>query len=112
VAHNRSALSSTAADGRVGNAFTLHIQNRDREEHRFRLRLEDPSGFDLVAGVNPISVAAASAVETRVFVLAADAGVAPSAAREIRFVLEREDDTSERVVRAARFLSLESTGGG
>jgi len=112
VAHNRNALSSTAADGRVGNAFTLHIQNRDREDHRFRLRLEDPNDFDLVTGVNPISVAAASAVETRVFVLATDAGVVPSGAQEIRFVLEREDDTSERVVRSARFLSLEKTGGG
>ncbi len=112
VAHNRSALSSTLADGRVGNSFTLHIQNRDREPHRFRLRLEQPDGFDLVAGVNPIPVEATSAVETRVFVVAAAGATAPRKPQEIRFVLEREDDVSRRVVRSARFLSLGAGGGG
>lgn len=112
VAHNRSALSATMADGRLGNAFTLHIQNRDRDDHRFRIRLEEAEAFDLVAGVNPISVAAASAVETRVFVVAAEAGSPAARSREIRFVLEREDDLSRRVVRSTRFVALEAGGGG
>ncbi len=103
VAHNRSALASTLADGRVGNAFTLHIENRDRSAHRFRIALAEP-GYELIAGVNPIEIAATSAVETRVFVAAERAGAQPS---EIRFVLEREDTNGEsRLVRATRFLPI------
>jgi cytochrome c oxidase accessory protein FixG len=117
VEHNRSALSSRLPDGRLGNAFTLHIENRDRSAHEFRVRVEDGAGrLELIAGRNPLEVAATSAIETRVFV------VEPRAlrgeedeeeeeddlhARPIRFVLERVDDTSRRVVRSTHFLALE-----
>ncbi len=113
VARNRSALSATLADGRVGNSFTLHIQNRDREAHRFRIRLAE-EGYDLLAGVNPITVEATSAVETSVFVVAQGAGegaAAPPATPEIQFILEREDDAERRIVRRTRFLSMGVTGG-
>ena len=38
VAHNREALASRSADGRVGNAFTLRIENRDRAPRAFAPR--------------------------------------------------------------------------
>jgi cytochrome c oxidase accessory protein FixG len=108
VAHNRDVLASRAADGRVGNAFTLRIENRDRVEREFALALAEP-GFELVAGVNPIRVAATSALETRVFVLAAaelEGGSAP-----LTFVLDRRGEGGGRVQRAVRFLAP-GVGGG
>ncbi len=70
-------------------------------ERRLRLRLEG-GDFDLVAGVNPLVVAATSAVEARVFVMA-PAGWQP-VQTPLRFVLERDDDPSTRVVDDASFL--------
>ena len=101
VLHNSESLTTRAADGRLGNAFTLRVENRDRVERRLRLRLED-SPFDLVAGVNPLVVAPTSAVEARVFVMAPAGGQPHPAA--LRFVLEREDDPSTRVVDDTSFL--------
>ena len=63
VAHNASALFGATADGALGNAFTLHIQNRDRERHAFRIRLEAPAGFELLAGAEPAAGRRATAVE-------------------------------------------------
>jgi cytochrome c oxidase accessory protein FixG len=106
VAHSGSALVSHAADGRTGNAFTLRITNRALAPRSFRLTLEDGAGFELVAGMNPIPVAAASSLQTRVFVLSdADAG---AGSREIRFVLAPEGGGA-RVVRSAHFVA---TGAG
>jgi hypothetical protein len=90
-----------AADGRIGNSFTLRVENRDRVERSLRLRLEG-GGFELVAGVNPLVVAPTSAVEARVFVMA-PADWEPEQ-RELRFVLERDDDPSTRVVDQTSFL--------
>jgi cytochrome c oxidase accessory protein FixG len=107
VAHNRSQLSSRAADGRVGNSFTLHIQNRDTRDRQYRIRLEESDAYELVAGVNPVAVPAASSLEARVFVLASEpigVGGAP-----IHFVLEEVGNESRRVVRNTRFVQ---TGGG
>jgi cytochrome c oxidase accessory protein FixG len=101
VLHNAESLTTRAADGRLGNAFTLRVENRDRVERSLRLRLED-SEFALLAGVNPLVVPATSAVEARVFVMApADWAPEPTA---LRFVLEREDDPSTRVVDETSFL--------
>jgi cytochrome c oxidase accessory protein FixG len=108
VAHNREALYSTTPDGRIGNSFTLHIENRDLEERSFHIRLAEP-GFELVAGVNPIAIAPASSVETRVFVLA-EAGRRITGATPLRFVLERGDG-ERSIVRQTRFLAPESGRG-
>jgi cytochrome c oxidase accessory protein FixG len=107
VAHNRDALTTRSADGRLGNSFTLHIENRDRAERRFALSLAEP-GLELLAGVNPVVVPAMSAVETRVFVLA-EAGRVSGPDLPIHFVLDREE-AGGRVVRAARFLAAGSGG--
>jgi cytochrome c oxidase accessory protein FixG len=104
VAHNATTLAMATADGRVGNAYTLHIQNRDRADHRYRLSLEAPAGFELVAGMNPVAVAATSSLEARVFVLEST-GAAAAAAHHLRFVLEQETDPSLRIEREATFIS-------
>lgn len=114
VAHNASSLSMETGDGRVGNAYTVHIQNRDRTGHRYTLSLEAGEGFELVAGMNPVPVAATSSVEARVFVLAegGDSGKADDglgAARRLRFVLAQEADPTQRVSREVTFLN--PTGG-
>ncbi len=104
VAHNNESLTMAAADGRVGNSYTLHIQNRDRADHRYRLVLDAPAGFELVAGMNPVDVPATSSLETRVFVLAG-AGTQTLPPPRLRFVLQQEADPAQRVTREATFLT-------
>ncbi|HEY8120110.1 MAG TPA: cytochrome c oxidase accessory protein CcoG [Myxococcota bacterium] len=102
VEHNREALTTRAADGRVGNAFTLHIENRARVPESFRLRLEsDPPGFELIAGLNPIPMEPTSIASARVFVMA------PRAAgeAELRFVLESALRPGKSVTRATHFIA-------
>jgi cytochrome c oxidase accessory protein FixG len=108
VAHNRDALTSRAADGRYGNAFTLRIENRDRVEREFAIGVAEP-GFDLVAGVNPLRVAPTSTVETRVFVLSADPRAGGAS---LTFVLDRRGTPGGRVAREVRFLAPEGGHGG
>jgi cytochrome c oxidase accessory protein FixG len=108
VAHNASVLFGSTADGRASNAFVLHIQNRDREDHDFRIRLEAPDGFELLAGQNPLRVDALSTVEARVFVVASlhDVAEAHEHGRPgaLRFRLERADQPAQSVARDARFV--------
>ena len=101
VLHNAESLTTRAADGRLGNSFTLRVENRDRVERKLRLRLDAPD-FELVAGVNPLVVPATSALEARVFVMA-PAGHVPRQT-PLRFFLERDDDPSVRVEDDASFL--------
>jgi cytochrome c oxidase accessory protein FixG len=110
VEHNRSPLFHRTADGRIGNAFTLHLQNRDRADRQFRLQLEPGTQYDLVAGLNPVQVPAVSTVEARVFVIE-NAGNGSAASRTVRFVLEDVEDPGRRVERISRFV-LPATGGG
>jgi hypothetical protein len=81
----------------------LHIQNRDRADHDFHLRLDAPAGFELLAGQNPMRVAALDSLEARVFVVAAEAG---GGVRQspIRFVLERAGEPARSVARSTTFL--------
>jgi len=107
VMRSGEGLYATAADGRVTNTFTLHIQNRGREGRQFQIRLDDETPYELLAGMNPIQVPASSNAETRVFVLA-DAGSAAS--RDILFVLEPDDGADGKVVRRARFVAPGGNG--
>jgi cytochrome c oxidase accessory protein FixG len=105
VARNRSQIASVIPDGRVSNAYTLYITNRDAREHRFELVLDAPQHFELLAGANPISVAATEHLETRVFVVAAERELAPAAgATPIRFRLRRVDSESRELVRESTFV--------
>ena len=103
VAHNATQLFGSASDGRASNAFVLHIQNRDRSDHDFRIRLDAPDGFELVVGQNPVRVGATSSVESRVFVLA-DESARAGRGDALRFVLERSDAPAQSVIRPAVFL--------
>jgi cytochrome c oxidase accessory protein FixG len=109
VLHNADSLVTRAADGRMGNAFTLRVENRDRVERSLLLRLDD-STFDLVAGVNPLVLGPTSAVEARVFVMAPPEWEPTRTA--LRFVLERTDDPSTRVVDDTFFLVRGAHRGG
>jgi cytochrome c oxidase accessory protein FixG len=104
VSHNRESLYTTMPDGRIGNSFTLQVENRESEDRRFHIRLEEDEDFELVAGMNPLTVPGASAVEARVFVIARDTH-GSAAPRRVRFVLEPEDRRSRGLVRETRFLS-------
>ena len=104
VAHNRDALYTTTADGRVGNAFTLQLENRGREDRSYRIRIEEEASFDLVTGMNPLLVPAAGQVEARVFVVARS-GTEPTAGQTVSFVLEPDGDPEAGLVRQARFLN-------
>jgi len=113
VEHNRDALFGRAADGRYGNAFTLRLENRDRGDHLYRVRVEsDDVEFDLVAGQNPIPIGATDAVEARVFVMA-PADWHPAGPRTaLRFVLESEDETGPVVERETHFLTPDRADAG
>ncbi len=106
VTHNRDALFGRAADGRYGNAFTLRLENRDRGDHLYRVRVESEHvDFDLVAGQNPIPIGATDAVEARVFVMAPADWRPASPRTELRFVLESEDHGAPVIVRETHFLT-------
>lgn len=104
VLRNRSELVHTTADGRESNAYTLHIQNRSRAERSFHVALDAAPGFELVAGMNPIVVAASSEIEARVFVLAPRDAEIGIEGREFEFRVQAADDARARAVRPARFL--------
>jgi cytochrome c oxidase accessory protein FixG len=107
VMHNREQLVSQAADGRLGNAFTLRIENRSREPRRFQIGIEGGEELQLIAGINPVAVAATSSIEARVFVMAPAGG---AARRDLRFVLEPEGAPDRRLVRDTHFISLGGNG--
>ena len=112
VERNRSALYQRTADGRIGNAFTLHLENRDTRDRSFRLRLEPGERYELVTGLNPVPIRAETIVEARVFVVARDG----ARSEELTFVLEELDHPERRVQRAARFFApvapVDPGGGG
>jgi cytochrome c oxidase accessory protein FixG len=106
VEHNAAALVQTAADGRLSNAYTLRVQNRDRRDHVYRILLEAPPGYQLVAGVNPLLVAATDSAEARVFVLHAPGAETRAAGHTpIRFVLEQLEPPARRVARDSTFMA-------
>ena len=106
VAHNRDALYTTAADGRLGNSFTLHLENRGREARTFEIKLaEGGVDFDLVAGINPITVDATSEAKAMVFVMGPADWAPPDGLFELDFVLEPVDEPTSRVVRQTHFLA-------
>jgi len=107
VSHNQRALTGSTADGRFTNAFTLHIQNRDRVARVLRVRIEAPEGFELLAGVNPITVPALATVEARVFVLAGHEALEEELEHRggrFRFVVEEVSDPSRSATTTTTFL--------
>ncbi len=112
VAHNPASLFQKMADGRVGNAFTLHLQNRDRTDRVFRLQLKPAGEYDLVSGMNPLLIPATSSLETRVFVIARDPDVNGGALRQVTFVLEELEHPDRRVERTSSFMLPQWVGGG
>jgi cytochrome c oxidase accessory protein FixG len=111
VEHYRSALSERLADGRLGNAYTLHVRNRARETREFRIRLDTPFAGELVAGVNPIALPAASVAEARVFVVADPRNLRAGVQQQpFRFVLEDTADPSRSTSRATTFVVLGAGG--
>ncbi len=110
VAHNRDSLYATMPDGRVSNAFTLQVENRERQDRSFRIRLEENQDFDLITGMNPLTVPGTTSLEARVFVVARETGDSPPP-RRVRFILEPEDKRSRGLTRETRFLSPGMTHG-
>ena len=91
--HNRPHLGFGIGD---------HIENRDRQERAYHLRLEEADTFELVAGLNPIPVPAIGTAQTVVFVLPLPGTLSRS--RNIRFILEPVDGAGRPVVRRARYM--------
>ena len=101
VAHNASNLYETLADGRTGNAYTLHIENRGRAKQAFRLALEAPADFELLGSTGVVDIDGSSSRELRVFVAAPAAGGGPQA---IAFSLEASARPEQRLRRPAMFV--------
>jgi len=104
VAHNAASLTATLADGRLGNAYTLRVENRDRAAHRLQLSLDAPAGFDLLAGVNPVELEPTSTRELRVFVAAPRGSPDGDGRAPIAFALSDVERPALRVQRSAMFL--------
>jgi cytochrome c oxidase accessory protein FixG len=107
VERNRSALFQRMGDGRIGNAYTLHVQNRDRSERAYRIRIEAPASYELVAGVNPLHVPATTSISASVFVLASPDSAVDEHGTRIRFVLEDSERPGRSVVRDTSFVAPE-----
>jgi cytochrome c oxidase accessory protein FixG len=108
VERNRTSLYQRSADGRISNAYTLHVQNRDREDHVYRIGLDAPATFQLVAGVNPLPIPATGTVTASVFVLAQPDATTDGGAHEgmpIRFFLEDVERPGRPIVRESTFLA-------
>jgi len=109
VTRNRSQMFGSVADGRLSNAYTLFITNRDLEDHDFEIVLDAPEAFELLAGANPVSVAATRHMETRVFVVADPAdfemGPRPTPIQfRLRRVVDGEQSAPSELVRASTFV--------
>ena len=111
VERNRSALFQRMADGRIGNAYTLHVQNRDRSEGVYRIRIEAPASFELVAGVNPLRIPATTSISASVFVLASPDLPAAENGTHIRFVVDDPERPGRSVARDTTFVSPERDAG-
>lgn len=109
IARNRTELYVTMPDGRIGNAYTIHVENRDRVAHDLRITLRAEPGFELVAGVNPLALGATDATEASVFVVAPmhaiPAGTSPL---PIAFDLEPLDRPQWRISRRTTFVHPKS----
>ncbi len=108
VGHNASNLYETLSDGRTGNAYTLRIENRDRNPHEFRLSLEAPPGFELLGNAGAVAIEGSSSRELRVFVAAPSTAVL---AQPIAFSLEDLARPERRVRREATFVFRPGSGG-
>ncbi len=104
VRHNANNLYQRTADGRLGNAYTLRVENRDRADRVYRIQLEPRSEYDLIAGLNPLRVPATTALETRVFVVAKHGTLLDGARRDVTFVLEELEHPDRRVERRSPFV--------
>jgi cytochrome c oxidase accessory protein FixG len=105
VERNRTSLYQLSADGRIGNAYTLHVQNRDRQDHVYRIGIDAPATFQLVAGVNPLPIPATGSVTASVFVLAQRDATAEGDGTPIRFHLEDIERTGRQIARDSTFLA-------
>ncbi len=104
VERNRAMLYQRMADGRIGNAFTLHLQNRDREQRVFRLGIEPRESFELVTGLNPVLMPPTSNIEARVFVVARNGQDDGLGKIDVRFVVEEITHPDLKVERESRFV--------
>jgi len=106
VERNRTSLYQRSADGRIGNAYTLHVQNRERQDHVYRIGIDAPARFQLVAGVNPLPIPATGDVTASVFVLAQpDATAEDEDGTPIRFHLENVERPGRKIARDSTFLA-------
>ncbi len=105
VVHNRESLYTTTADGRVGNAFTLQVENRERRgaalPHPASSRTATSSWSP---GMNPITVPAVSAREARVFVIAREDAVSRAIRIGYASWSSRSTGRSHGLSREVRFL--------
>ena len=109
VAHNPNSLYETLSDGRTGNAYTLHIENRDRTSHAFHLALDAPAGFELLGSTGSVELEPASSMELRVFVASSSA---QQTAQAIAFSLEDLSQPGRRLSRPATFVFRPGGAGG
>jgi len=113
VERNREMLYQQMPDGRVSNAYTLHLQNRDRRDHVYRIRLEGDSAYQLIAGVNPLRIPALGNLTASIFVVAAreadddehERGEHASLGRPIRFVFEDLEHLDRPITRDSTFVA-------
>ena len=93
------------ADGRLGNSFTLHIENRAKKTRSFHIRLEQDKAFELITGLNPITIDPISAAGTRVFVVPREADQNGLQFDTLQFILEPLDGEHASIARESRFVT-------
>ena len=96
VLRDRNPLFSTLVDGRIRNAYTIHVLNKTHEPQSYRLTISGIGGAVLSAvgdgstgDVLEIVAKPDSVANNRVFVTAPLAGLRNAASTKIEFKLER-----------------------
>lgn len=97
VLRDRGALFREVEDGRVENAYRLHILNMDGEGHRFRVSVSGLPSARVVSG-EMLDVAAGSTANLPVTVRA-EAGDGRPGANPVQFTIHAEDGAETLQVR-------------
>ncbi len=111
VLRDRNPLFSTLVDGRIRNAFTIHVLNKTHESQIYRLHISGVTGAELSAvdekaADNVLTIVAKpdSVASGRVFVTASPADLKNAASTKIEFTLEK-DGSSIRAAYDSVFLA-------
>jgi len=101
VLRDRNALYREAGDGRIENHYVLKLINKDRQAHRYRIRLESATPSIALRDGEQIVQANAEQVLSLPVIVAAPDSI--GGRHEVRFHVENVDGTAARTIDSSYF---------